>query len=374
MKLFIQFYSDLGGAQHIELCNGFSDTYDFCKTQGDVIWLEHSPTKTHTEKCPIQKGTCYVSVSYISQYKRVYRWAKETPDVQFIMGGPFTSVPFKHKITLPNLVITNKSVEEWFGFENFSYPWKLVLPTEISETDMIQFTYSLDSRCYWNNCIFCITPKIKKRIRKNLKFEFKDLIHGGKRIVRFGTSALSPDMIKKMFSDFPNLRNIERIRTYLRPAAAEIEGLDQFESLPLMQFHIGLEIPTSRMWKILDKGYDLNESINLFNVCKRLQSRIHVSMILGWPNLKDSDLKELENYMSHVHPIIALKINALIALPGTQVHEMFEPEIVDEDEILYYGYTPKLSEKQRRLNYKALEIIKEHVDKYNIILVDHSNL
>ena len=71
--LFIQFYGKTKSGW-FDLCNGFSDTFDLCKSKGDFLWVEH---EQDYDKCyeedtyeniplPIQKGTVYVSASYVN--------------------------------------------------------------------------------------------------------------------------------------------------------------------------------------------------------------------------------------------------------------------------------------------------------------------
>ena len=61
--LFIQFYSKTKSGW-FDLCNGFSDTYDLCKSKGDFFWMEHEADndkwyeeKTYQDRpLPIKKG------------------------------------------------------------------------------------------------------------------------------------------------------------------------------------------------------------------------------------------------------------------------------------------------------------------------------
>ena len=38
--LFRQFYGKTN-SNWFDLCNGFSDTFDLCKSKGDFLWMEH---------------------------------------------------------------------------------------------------------------------------------------------------------------------------------------------------------------------------------------------------------------------------------------------------------------------------------------------
>jgi len=43
--LFLQFYNKTKSG-YFDLCNGFSDTYDLCKSKDDFYWTEHEIDRT----------------------------------------------------------------------------------------------------------------------------------------------------------------------------------------------------------------------------------------------------------------------------------------------------------------------------------------
>jgi hypothetical protein len=128
--LFIQFYGRTGSGW-FDLCNGFSDTWDLCAGKGDFLWipLELNPDRWYDETAyqplplPIEKGTIYVSASYVNHLYQAYLWAVAYPDLQVIVGGPvaserytgkpgWQSVHFKIEKPLPeNMTLTGQSVE-----------------------------------------------------------------------------------------------------------------------------------------------------------------------------------------------------------------------------------------------------------------------
>jgi hypothetical protein len=121
-----------------------------------------------------------------------YIWAREYPDIRFIVGGPVAAerrVDVKgwnpvyflidsDDVWPSNLVITGKSVEDWFEVPNFSGKWKLDVPGFVPNDSRIYFSYTLDNGCYWSRCIFCniaLHADELFRKRKDMKFEFNEI-------------------------------------------------------------------------------------------------------------------------------------------------------------------------------------------------------
>ena len=68
--LFIQFYSYNEKFNRYDLGNGFSDTYDLCKNNGDMIWLNHNLPDNSKKKFGynnnfiIDKGVVFINRSF----------------------------------------------------------------------------------------------------------------------------------------------------------------------------------------------------------------------------------------------------------------------------------------------------------------------
>ena len=149
--LFVQFYSQWKTRPNTYLWgigNGFSDTYDLCKSKGDFHWIKHNyDRQTFTtmdvikdckqEELPIKKGRVFVSATTTTQVYQAHIWAEKYPDVNFIVGGPaIITGTFTYDLLPKNLMFTKKSVEEYFNVPNFSYEWKLRLPEELIQDDL----------------------------------------------------------------------------------------------------------------------------------------------------------------------------------------------------------------------------------------------
>jgi len=383
--LFIQFYSKIDRMLSFELGNGFSDTYDLCKSKGDFIWMDHVHDYLdkieYSSEFPISKGTAYISVSYLSQLYRVLVWAKRYPDVKFIAGGPVVTTGLVTDYETPNnMIITKKSVEEWFGVENFSGRWNLDIPSTIKDDELINFSYTIDNMCYWRKCTFCTftesrhVPRVRER--KNIKCEFQDIKRKGSMIIRLGTEALGPNKISHVVKALPY--NEKRpYRSFLRPSLPELNALKNIkEDLSIIKFRMGVELPGNRMWKLMRKGFREEVVLEILNVLHKANSKFFFSMVLGWNNLISSDIKALENFMKSVPGSegCGVTIHRLFAFPGTDVFKTHE---VDRDYYsgpFYLGYTPKLKKEQLELNKKAKEIIIHYTEEKKMHFTDLCDL
>jgi len=364
--LFIQFYSKTSSAPWCyELGNGFSDTYDLCKSKGDFYWIKHSHTDEFINTdLPINKGTIYISCLFLKHLYRAYMWSEKYPDINFIVGGPAASDYVLEGMLPNNITITTKSVENWFGVPNFSGRWNLQIPSEIPENNTIYFTYLIDNICYWGRCNYCsyIESKLKTsvRIRPSSDFEFKDIKYNGNIMIRLGTEAITSQHIKTMLPNLPKIDGLDGYRVFFRAGSKELEVMRTFENLDSMEdvrFNIGIEYPTDRMWNYMKKGYKLNEVLELLNIIKK---NLYLTMMLGWNNLIKKDIIDLEEFMKMIPErgkSSSITVRKLFAMPGTYIHEVYERGKEERIGPFYAGFDPKLNNEQIELNTKAKEII-----------------
>ena len=387
--LFVQFYNQTKGG-YFDLCNGFSDTYDLCKGKGDFFWTEHEADRKKwfidetytTRKLPINKGTVYISAIYTNHLYQSYVWAKECPHIQFIVGGPVAAEkridskgwhPLYFMIdsndVLPsNLKITGRSVEDYFGVENFSGKWKLDLPEFVPDDGIIYFSYTLDNGCYWSRCIFCniaLHAKNLFRERKNMDFEFQHLPHHGRKIVRLNTGSITIRYIREVMPALPYKDDIE-YRLFMRPAKAENRALKEAlhkrsGQFPNCVLGFGIEFPSNRMLRYIDKGCSTDEILEFLHVCKSNKIRVNANLILGWNNLIEDDVREMKNFMEHIpeHSITTVQVRWLFAHPHTKVHDMYKGERITIGPF-YEGFHVEINRKQKRLNKEAGDIISDY--------------
>ena len=133
--LFVQFYSQWNirlNKPVWAISNGFSDTYDLCKSKGDFYWvhqeydrqycdIENVKTICEKEELPIRKGKVFVSATTTTHAYQAYVWAKKYPKINIVVGGPaIISGTFIYNSLPKNLTFTKKSVEQYFNTPNFS--------------------------------------------------------------------------------------------------------------------------------------------------------------------------------------------------------------------------------------------------------------
>lgn len=402
--IFLQFYNEIKNS-YFDLCNGFSDTQDLCEKKGEFYWTEHEVdyTKWYQEetymnrKLPIDKGTIYISALYVNHLYQAFIWAREYPNIDFIVGGPVAAErridpegwnPIylemdAHEVLPPNLTITGKSVEDWFGIPNFSGKWKLNLPEYLPHNRKIYFSYTLDNKCYWSRCSYCNLALLADalfRKRQHVGFEFRDLAHIGTKIVRLNTASITPKHIRELLPHLPCGDDIE-YRVFMRPARAENEALAEVlkgwkgEEIPNVMFGIGMEFPSNRMLKYVCKGFDREEMLECLNICSAHGLRVNGNFILGWNNLIEEDLLELEDFMDRIpeNSLTNLQLRWLLAHPYTRIHDTCEGDPIRLGPF-YLGFRVEVSEAQMALNLQAAEIIKRYAALKNFKVEGLRNL
>lgn len=372
-RYFLQFANKMSIHKNsfLGLGNGFSDTWDYCESIGDFIWVTQNYTSRITSrgteeclmnKCPIENGVAYVSAINIMNMYQLYIWAKTNQNVKFIIGGPAVCTNlFSLKFPLPeNMILVNESVEDFFGIDNFSYEWKLVPPK--TDLEGIAFSYTIDTECYWGKCIFC-GPHSSCTVRKRPenKFEFKDLNYKKDIFVRINTPSISPKQIRTLRS-LPKFENIE-YNLLIRgnePESDEMEKLVKSTGGKLRFFlGVGIEFPSDRMYSYTNKGIKLNEIKRSIKKLSNLENvTLTLTTILGWDNLIESDILELEKFLDEIKndKIQKIIIHRLKYPHMRKIHN--SGKILEEVCVgpFYLGYFPKINRKQRKLNLKARKL------------------
>jgi radical SAM superfamily enzyme YgiQ (UPF0313 family) len=387
--LFLQFYNKTKSA-YFDLCNGFSDTYDLCKSKGDFYWTEHEIDRTkwylddtyENRRLPINEGTVYISAIYMNHLYQSYVWAKEYPNIRFIVGGPIAAErridengwhPVYVKVDsydmLPsNLEITGKSVEDWFEVPNFSGKWKVDVPEFVPDDSRVYFSYTLDNGCYWRKCVFCniaLHAKEAFRKRKHMKYEFEDMEHDGHKIVRLNTGSITTTYIREVLPELPRRNDIE-YRLFVRPAKAENIALKDVLTedggiFPKLVLGFGMEFPTNRMLRFIGKGSNTDEVLEFLRLCHENKIHINANFILGWDNLIEDDIRELENFMDSVpeNSITTFQMRWLLAHPYTKLHDTYKGKAIKLGPF-YEGFRAEIGEKQMELNREAGDIIGQY--------------
>jgi hypothetical protein len=387
--LFLQFYNQIKGSYY-DLCNGYSDTYDLCRSKGEFFWTEHETDQskwhddaTYTKRqLPIEKGTVYVSAVYVNHLYQAYMWAKAYPEINFVVGGPVAAerimtpgkwnpiyIEVDKNVTLPkNLTVTGKSVEDWFGVPNFSGRWKLDIPGDVPGDSKVYFSYTLDNRCYWKKCIYCniaLHAEEVFRERKRIDCEFGDVDHAGLKIVRLNTGSITPKFLRDVLPVLPNRPDLD-YRMFIRSGKVETRALEAAlkrmgGDIPNLVLGFGMEFPSNRMLTYAGKGFTTGELLDFLNLCKAYGLKINANFMLGWNNLIEDDLKELASFMEKMpeDAVTTAQIRWLLAHPFAEVHDTYEGEPTWIGPF-YEGFRVEIDDEQKALNRQALEIVKHY--------------
>ncbi|MFH1103169.1 MAG: radical SAM protein [Pseudomonadota bacterium] len=387
--LFLQFYNPVKNSYY-DLCNGFSDTYDLCKRSGDFFWTIHESDSNRwydeaiyeARHLPIEKGTMYISAVYLNHLYQSYVWAKKYPDINFIVGGPVASEQCGKNNTwnpvyfelLPgtrmplNLKITGMSVEDRFGVPNFSGKWNLDIPKDIPEESSVYFSYTLDNRCYWRKCIYCNIALHAGgwfRKRTDFHFEFKEILHKGKKLVRLNTGSLTPAHIRELFPIIPAREDLE-YRVFMRPAKPENDALkavlnSRKGEMPKIMVGLGIEFPSNRMLRYARKGTTTQEMLETLSICKENDLHVNGNFILGWNNLVDSDIRELEDFF-HQMPqdsMANMQLRWMFAHPYTEIHDQYTGEQIRLGPF-YVGFRADIELRHLEINRQACDIVERY--------------
>lgn len=395
--LFIQFYSRIDdinprfkGHSIYELCNGFSDTYDFCKSKGDFLWVNHSKQlhcygknidKEFDTNLPINSGTIYISAYYLSQLYQAYQWSLKYPNINFIVGGPSANpkIYIVDKNQIPkNFKLIYSSVEDYFGISNFSYPWKLIFPNDNLNLTLT-YLYTLTSTCYWGKCIFCNYKDQTKRQRPKIKFEFDNVGYPGKQRINLYSPAMTSNHLKQLFNHL-SYDDQKRYDIYLRGSQQESRTLKEIftnkNNFPQVKFLIGIEFPSKRMLSYMKKNLTTEDILNMVNIIANTGNKsfqIHLSFILGWNNLTPNDINELELFLSKLpyHKVkISFSVNRLFAKPNTVIFDTYDIEKERYLGPFLCGFWPKIKHEQKILSKKAIEVM----DSQGVTVFDYNNI
>jgi len=389
--LFLQFYSKRkkNKGSEFTLNNGFSDALLECKNRGDLIWYEHNldETKYYLENeypiqtLPISKGIIYISAVYPNHLFQAYLWAKMYPNIQFNVGGPvlfgcegasdlntqFLFFNINQKMP-SNLYLTGMSVEQLLNIPDYSIPWTLELPKEITFNDSIQFSYTLENQCYYKKCIFCSTThqlKSQYRSRQHMDLDYEQFSRYKFNTIRLNTGSITPYHIENIIpklSAGDNIAHYLFIRIVQRDLECLKNTLSKLDVIPNFIIGTGLEFPTERMWRYIKKGFSFKNLLLLSGIRIQAMVGLSSSAVVGWNNLTKQDIIELENNINLIpdEAINAVRMWWLFAHHRTEIFDTYDGR--DENSLTVgpfdFGFSVKLNQEQQELNHQAVNIIK----------------
>jgi len=348
---FIQFYSY--SLQHwawnkpekiLVLNNGFSSVWNYIKNKGEIIWIDPRKLEYPNVTSPV-----YVSCSWSVEFNYVKRWAVTRPDITFIVGGPAV-IKSKLNFLVSNFKTDSRQIYEILNIEPNINLWGLELPEGL-EFSFVKYNYSFTiTSCYWGKCTFC--PDNVGWGEKALDIEDIPVIVPDHNMVWINNLSMKPNDIMRVF---PKL-GLKSIYTFfLRGDNLISKTLDKVPIVSSIHPMIGVEFPSDKMLKFMNKGTTVDTLIKV--ILKLLENGCSVLLflILGWPNLVESDVDEVKEFLDKLTPFKD-KITLTVSLLASFVKEDNTISHTNNANRIIYIYD--LDEKQKELNYKVLELYR----------------
>jgi len=364
MKVFLQFYREeeylYGNDIIVNFLNGLSHVWDQIKNEGEIIWRDVDDIETPPI---ITDGIIYASVWYTKSLRLLYSWAQQYPKLEIFICGPIVSYyDLSLGKELSNFHSIRENAEDVF-FNGVTSDWKLEIP---NTNKSIGYNVSLTNGtgCYWGKCNFCnITKPLKYRTINKVPIIDNDNL----KFIWIHVYSMPPDLIKKLYPTFEDRKDV-RYATYIRGDKYTAKALK--ETIPKLSvdpkylgFNIGIEFPTNKMLKYMNKGVTVEEYLYFIRIAAEHNIRLHFNFILGWKPTDLEDIKGVECFLNnlfkiskpntitaHIYPLYVTE-NKLIMRDYTKE----DLEVYERDFNIFIG-RPKLNSKEVEINNKLRKL------------------
>lgn len=366
-KVFVQFYKKTPYFFDDKIIltsfrNGLSLVYEQIKDP--ILWVEESYSIP-----PIKRGELFASCWYNNDVFTLEKWARDNPDLTVNVCGPvITYYPMSIGEDLPNMKYLQGNAEDLF-FNGKTSDWKL----DIKKIDgPISYTVSLlnGRGCYWGKCIFC---------RHILEYKYRDIKeipiieHPDHKYIWIHVEAIPPKFIRSHYKKLPNRSDVTYI-TYIRADKdcknAYLEVVSNGNIDPkFLYFDIGLEFPSNRMLKYMNKGLTTEDYLNFIDVLVKNGSGVHLNLIVNWPHITEDDVSEVKKFLDDLHKIsgdkrIAAQCNSLFVVHDRLMYNSLNKDCLIENSISktkkHKVYNIKLNEEQKYLNKKIVNMYSNY--------------
>jgi len=386
-KLFVQFMGRIEEAKL--LSNGFSHVYKECKNAGDFYWVDFKKDGVEEAALPITKGTIYVSTFFPSHVFQAFLWAESYPDLKVVVGGPAVKYHLRGYPSPPKNVIIKSGLaeKEIFNKERENKDWGIEVPEGIGEKICVSFV--INRQCYWKKCLYCGERYKGRKGEYNFdnSVAYLKLPENSRKRWRVW---LSTPCIRRNFlvNELPKLRRdiVYNYTAFMRADKAVINALKVSlkqcseeigdKSLPFT-FFVGVEFPSERMLKIIQKGITSDNVLKLAELLTFYKCDFHFSFILGWNILTRTDVKEVRKFAEKLKRIarekLVVHINPLVYGPlapfktRAMIVNKSKIGVVVGYELGPYKYLtriPILSKEQRELNREVRDIYVENFEPW----------
>lgn len=358
---FIQFYT----VRKVPNSYSFYDLYNGYSYIADLVNIRWIDMRLEEEFIP-KHEKIYVCVWYGHHFGIAMNWARKYPKNQFYIGGPLFQTSEircgnKHFILPKNMHIITGTLEHHFNLPINLKNWKLDFPYK----DLVwQYSYYIGIYCYWNGCTFCHGPRSHGNhdaVRAKLGYDLEPLLTAPPGLVYLSCPAPTPKMLVDILPklDYSN----KKYFIYLRGSAKELEALKSIQdkiNIKQTIFGIGVEFPSDRMLKIMNKGIKLQEYTNIIKFMKSINSRTNLFFIAGWPELIQQDLDEAKRFLDDIDIYGNKRFRHVWGNLNLEkiVDPIHKTENVSGMKFIV-GYQPVMTETQKRLNDRFKDMLGE---------------
>jgi radical SAM superfamily enzyme YgiQ (UPF0313 family) len=152
----------------------------------------------------------------------------------------------------------------------------------------------------------------------------------------------------------------------MRPARAENAALQEIFARPgagppRNVLGLGIEFPSDRMLRHAGKGVDKEEILESLRICGANGVAVNGNVVLGWNNLREEDLRELEDFLERMPEgaMTSMQVRWLFAHPHTEVHATYTGEPIRLGPF-YVGFRAEIGPGQTLLNRAAGELLERY--------------
>ncbi|KKK73758.1 hypothetical protein LCGC14_2890610 [marine sediment metagenome] len=140
------------------------------------------------------------------------------------------------------------------------------------------------------------------------------------------------------------------------------EVLEKWQGeFPNLMLGLGIEFPSNRMLKYVGKGFEKEEMLTSLRICNQYGIRVNGNFMLGWNNLIEDDLRELEDFLAQIPEgsILNMQVRWLFGHPYTEIHDSYQGEEIKLGPF-YIGFRTAINPNQIDLNKRASEIVEKY--------------
>jgi hypothetical protein len=217
----------------------------------------------------------------------------------------------------------------------------------------LRYTFNNGSACYWQKCNFCIATARDGRSCENIKYDYENLKLAPEGRVYLSNPSTPGPMLKQIL---PLLSTYKQFFTlFIRSGEKELKSLQSI-NVNWTKFHflIGIEFPSDRMLKIMNKGVTLDECRNMITFLQSKKASFALYMIYDWPELTKKDVAEAKDFLSIVN-----KNTSYIYRPLYCVKDVGQIDGWTK----FDSYKPKMTKRAIEANKIWLEMLRELTPK-----------